>query len=184
MALMTFEEFRAAQTESSPSTRNKLAAAQGLQPMYSADVFGHATPPPAVAEKLLGKLKSDKKKKDKKNETAVRKPDRSFDDFINKAEKAADDVAKDLENHEKEDEKMSKEIDALARKPKKPEQPANDDDDVMASLTKQVKPESAPKIKKEKKPEKPKKPAEPKQDFTQKECNEWDSIFSSSIEKD
>lgn len=52
--------------ESSPSTRNKWNAALGLQPMYSADVFGHATPRPWVAEKLIKKLKKKKKKKKKK----------------------------------------------------------------------------------------------------------------------
>lgn len=49
--------------ESSPSTRNKWNAALGLQPMYSADVYGHATPRPWVAEKLTKKLKHKKKKK-------------------------------------------------------------------------------------------------------------------------
>jgi hypothetical protein len=53
--------------ESSPATRNKMAAALGLQPMYSADVFGHATPPPWVAKRLLKKLKKHKKHKKKKH---------------------------------------------------------------------------------------------------------------------
>lgn len=53
--------------ESSPSTRNKWAAALGLQPMYSADVFGHATPHPWVAEKLTKKLKKKKGKIKRKN---------------------------------------------------------------------------------------------------------------------
>ncbi len=51
--------------ESSPTTRNKWYAALGLQPMYSADVFGHATPPPWQAKKLLKKLKKKKKHKRK-----------------------------------------------------------------------------------------------------------------------
>jgi len=51
--------------ESSPTTRNKWYAALGLQPMYSADVFGHATPPPWQAKRLLNKLKKKKKKKRK-----------------------------------------------------------------------------------------------------------------------
>ena len=38
--------------ESSASTRNKWNAALGLQPMYSADVFGHATPAPWIADSL------------------------------------------------------------------------------------------------------------------------------------
>ncbi len=49
--------------ESSPSTRNKWNAALGLQPMYSADVFGHATPPAWQSERLLKKLKKKKRKK-------------------------------------------------------------------------------------------------------------------------
>jgi len=49
--------------ESSPATRNKWNAALGLQPMYSADVFGHSTPPPWIAKRLLKKLKKHKKKK-------------------------------------------------------------------------------------------------------------------------
>lgn len=49
--------------ESSPATRNKWNAALGLQPMYSADVFGHATPPAWQSKRLLKKLKKKKKKK-------------------------------------------------------------------------------------------------------------------------
>jgi hypothetical protein len=52
--------------ESSPTTRNKWNAALGLQPMYSADVFGHSTPPPWQAERLLKKLKKSHKKKKRK----------------------------------------------------------------------------------------------------------------------
>ncbi len=53
--------------ESSPATRNKWYASRGLQPMYSADVFGHSTPPPWQAKQLLKKLKKKKKKKKKTN---------------------------------------------------------------------------------------------------------------------
>jgi hypothetical protein len=63
--LPSFSEWLQAQ-ESSPSTRNKWMASLGLQPMYSADVFGHATPRPWVADKLIKKLKKKKKKKKKK----------------------------------------------------------------------------------------------------------------------
>ena len=49
--------------ESSASTRNKRDAALGLQPMYSADVFGHGTPPAWQAIRLIKKLKKKKKKK-------------------------------------------------------------------------------------------------------------------------
>lgn len=55
--------------ESSPSTRNKYYAALGLQPMYSADVFGHSTPPPWQAKRLLNKLKKSKKRKKKKKKS-------------------------------------------------------------------------------------------------------------------
>lgn len=53
--------------ESSPATRNKWAAALGLQPMYSADVYGHATPPAWQAERLTKKLSGKKRKKHKKH---------------------------------------------------------------------------------------------------------------------
>ena len=49
--------------ESSPATRNKWNAALGLQPMYSADVYGHATPPAWQAERLTKKLHSKKRKR-------------------------------------------------------------------------------------------------------------------------
>jgi hypothetical protein len=53
-------------SESSASTRNKSAAAYGLQPMYTADVYGHGTPSPWVAGKLTKKLKKKKRKKKRK----------------------------------------------------------------------------------------------------------------------
>lgn len=55
--------------ESSASTRNKWNAALGLQPMYSADVFGRATPPAWQVKSLTKKLKRKKRrtKKRKKN---------------------------------------------------------------------------------------------------------------------
>ena len=66
--------------ESSASTRNKWMAALGLQPMYSADVFGHATPRPWVAEKLLKNIKKKKKKKKKKK--AKHKKHKTFKEFL------------------------------------------------------------------------------------------------------
>ena len=39
--------------ESSPATRNKLAVAWGTAVPASADVFGHATPPPWQVPKLI-----------------------------------------------------------------------------------------------------------------------------------
>jgi hypothetical protein len=62
---LNFGEWLKAQ-ESSASTRNKWMAALGLQPMYSADVFGRATPHPWVADKLTKKLKNKKRRKKKK----------------------------------------------------------------------------------------------------------------------
>ena len=59
--------------ESSPSTRNKWMAALGLQPMYSADVFGHSTPPPWQAERLTKRLKKKKKKKKKNKHKKCKK---------------------------------------------------------------------------------------------------------------
>jgi hypothetical protein len=66
--MMNFHDWIKAR-ESSPTTRNKWYASLGLQPMYSADVFGHATPPPWEAKRLLKKLKKGKhkKKRRKKN---------------------------------------------------------------------------------------------------------------------
>lgn len=66
---MTFREWIKS-NESSPTTRNKWYAALGLQPMYSADVFGHSTPPPWQAKRLLKKLKKGKRKKHKKKKTS------------------------------------------------------------------------------------------------------------------
>lgn len=54
-----------ASRESSSSTRNKRDASRGLQPMYSADVFGRATPSPDIADELLSKLKKPHHKKHK-----------------------------------------------------------------------------------------------------------------------
>lgn len=186
MGLMSFKDYRAThgKNESSPSTRNKWAAFLGLQPMHSADVFGHATPIAPVAEKLLAKLKDHKdkkekgekghkskkkesKKKKKKDEAAYyetdQKPDYSFDKFIDKAEKARKDVEKDQEDGQKEQERLSKEIEKLSKKtdndPSPPDKhdvhhDQDDSDDVVASLTKQAK--------KEPKPEKIKTPANQK----------------------
>jgi hypothetical protein len=101
MPLTSYDEFKKLK-ESSPTTRNKKAAADGLQPMYSADVFGHVTPPPAVAEKLLDKLKKSKKKKaEEPVEEAVKSPNYKFDAFIKKAEKAAADMRGEVDKADK-----------------------------------------------------------------------------------
>lgn len=66
--MMTFFDWIRS-NESSPATRNKWNAALGLQPMYSADVFGHSTPPPWQVKKLTKKLKRNKLKKHKKHKS-------------------------------------------------------------------------------------------------------------------
>lgn len=103
MGLLSFKDW----LESSASTRNKTAAALGLQPMYSADVFGHSTPAPWIVEKLTKKLK--KKKKKTVSEGKAQRPDYSFDTFIAKASKAAEDTDKELAQAEKEVGKIDKE---------------------------------------------------------------------------
>jgi hypothetical protein len=90
MPLISFIDY----LESSPSTRNKTAAANGTQPMYSADVFGHSTPAPDVVKKLKKKLK-----KKKKGTT----PNYSFDAFIKKAESTMKDIKQDIEQAKKKD---------------------------------------------------------------------------------
>jgi hypothetical protein len=59
--------------ESSPATRNKLAVAWGTAVPASADVFGHATPPPWQVPKLIkaigGKKKKRKKRRTKRHRT-------------------------------------------------------------------------------------------------------------------
>ena len=65
---MTFREWIKS-NESSPTTRNKWYAALGLQPMYSADVYGHGTPAPWIADSLTKKLKKKRKRKKKKHKS-------------------------------------------------------------------------------------------------------------------
>ena len=124
MALISFKTFR----ESSPATRNKAAAANGLAPMFSADVFGHATPPPAIAEKLLKKLDADKPKKSKKkkeddeepvSENKGQKPDYSFDKFVKKATDTSKEIDKDVEDGNKKAAALDKEK-VVKKKDKKP----------------------------------------------------------------
>lgn len=129
MALISFKTFR----ESSPATRNKAAAANGLAPMFSADVFGHATPPPAIADELLKKLNADKpkkssKKKKKEEEEPVsenkgQKPDYSFDKFVKKATDTVKEIDKDVADGNKKSavldkEKTDKEKTVTEKKPK------------------------------------------------------------------
>lgn len=193
MALLSFKQYRASKNESSPATRNKMAAFWGLQPMYSADVFGHATPIAPVAEKLLAKLKKSqkkdeaedktedkgkkkkpKKKSSKKHESVLaenepKQPDRSFDAFIKKAEQAANDIDKELSDAEEEADRISKEA-------------SDDDDDVLSSLRSQARP--VPPGKKEEKPKKPEVKKAPSQDIQDDESEDWDKIFSASFDKD
>lgn len=109
MPLIDFKSYR----ESSPSTRNKWAAALGLQPPYSADVYGHSTPIKFVADKLKEKIGGKKKKGSPKEQPQVdesAKPDYSFDRLINKANKVAKEVDDEVEKSDEEEEKLDKEI--------------------------------------------------------------------------
>jgi hypothetical protein len=111
MPLIDFKTYR----ESSPSTRNKWAAALGLQPPYSADVYGHSTPIKFVADKLKEKIGGKKKKGSPKEQPQVdeshdQKPDYSFDRLINKANKVAKEVDDEVEKSDEEEEKLDKEI--------------------------------------------------------------------------
>jgi seryl-tRNA synthetase len=106
---MTFISFRQWR-ESSPATRNKAAAAKGLQPMYSADVFGHSTPPPHIVDALLKKLKKNSPKKNPYQplDEKVMKPNYSIDGFIKKAKKISDEIADDLDKGKKEADELAK----------------------------------------------------------------------------
>jgi septal ring factor EnvC (AmiA/AmiB activator) len=111
MGLISFQEFMAAR-ESSAATRSKTAAALGLGPDV-ADVFGHATPPPWQAEKLLKKLKKKNKKKDSDIKDDVKEsatPDYSFDKLVKKAASAAQEIDKELTQGEKDAEEIEKKI--------------------------------------------------------------------------
>lgn len=126
MPLPSFDQWR----ESSPATRNKLAAAQGLQPLYSANVFGHSTPPPYVAQKLLTYVKKNKKPKDSGTlpigcNEKVMKPNYEIDEFIRKAKKVRDQMDDDVEKGSKkgkelDDKKTKKQKEAAAKKPAPP----------------------------------------------------------------
>ena len=128
MMFQSFKQWR----ESSPSTRNKQAAANGLQPMYSADVFGHSTPPPHIADKLLKLLKKSKEKKEKHPldeeslDEKVMTPNYQIDDFIKRAKKVSDQIADDLDKGQKkvkdlESKKKQKEKEAKKKKPEAPQ---------------------------------------------------------------
>lgn len=110
MPLIDFKSYR----ESSPSTRNKWAAALGLQPPYSADVYGHSTPIKFVADKLKekigGKKKPAKKEQPQVDESHDQTPDYSFDRLMNKATKVAKEVDDEVKKSDKEEEKLDKEI--------------------------------------------------------------------------
>ena len=62
--------------ESSPATRNKLAVAWGTAVPASADVFGHATPPPWLGFSDITRHIGGKKKKRKKRRTKSRRTKR------------------------------------------------------------------------------------------------------------
>jgi hypothetical protein len=124
MPLITFDQYR----ESSPSTRNKWAAALGLQPPYSADVYGHSTPIKFVADKLKEKINAKPKKKAKDqpqvDESHDASPDYSFDRFIDKATKVRgevdDEVKKAKDDEDKLDADIKKKKDDVEKEDKKP----------------------------------------------------------------
>lgn len=155
MGLMSFEDYRANKNESSPATRNKWAAANGLQPMYSADVFGHSTPPPFVTKELLKKIGDKPKKKSKKAvlENKSKLPDRSIDKFIDKAEKA------------------SKEIDKETKDAKKKEKDLDDKINTKKKVYDKV-------------PTKPTTKSTPKDDIDDQDSQDWQSIFNKSLSHD
>ena len=67
MALMSFEEWRAQQNESSPATRLRRDAALGLKPpIPDASINSHSTAAPWEAKRLAGKGKKKKKSAAKK----------------------------------------------------------------------------------------------------------------------
>lgn len=113
MTLLSWKEFIAAR-ESSPATRSKTASALDLGPDV-ADVFGHATPPPWQAERLLKKLSKNKKKdgddeKDNQSieEKADMRPDYGFDRLVRKAMSASKEIDGEIEKAEKESNRLDK----------------------------------------------------------------------------
>ena len=104
MTLLSWKDF----LESRPITRAKTAAAFGLAPMPSADVFGHATPTPFVTKKLLNKLKQKYTGEPPLEEKEMR-PDYSFDRLIRKATSASQEIDKDIEKAGKESDRLDKE---------------------------------------------------------------------------
>lgn len=148
MGLLGYKEWLGAQDESSAATRSKHAAAMGLGPDV-ADVFGHATPPPAIAAILLKKLgdpNHDKIKKPKKKKDSIPLPEsadltqQEFMDLLSKKlaqvkdlnEKAqipnyafdqfiksAEKAKGDIDKEEKSADKKSKDLDKKAEDKKK-----------------------------------------------------------------
>lgn len=108
MPLISFDQYR----ESSPATRNKWAAALGLQPPYSADVYGHSTPIKFVADKLKEKInaKPKKKVKDQPQVDESSKPDYGFDRFIDKATKMRGEVDAEVKKGREDEDKLDKDI--------------------------------------------------------------------------
>jgi hypothetical protein len=111
MPLISFDQYR----ESSPATRNKWAAALGLQPPYSADVYGHSTPIKFVADKLKEKINARHKKNKKKEQEQVKesqdsKPDYFFDRFISKADSLRDEIDDEAKKAKDDEDKLDANI--------------------------------------------------------------------------
>jgi hypothetical protein len=118
MPLISFDQYR----ESSPATRNKWAAALGLQPPYSADVYGHSTPIKFVADKLKEKINAKPKKGKHKDQPQVdeshdAKPDYSFDRFISKATQMRGEMDDEEKKAKEDEDKLDADIKKAKSKP-------------------------------------------------------------------
>lgn len=165
----TFLDWIAAQ-ESSATTRGQAASALGLAPPR-VDAFSHSSSPPWVMKKLLKQAKQQKQVSDEKRKgkpiwqipEEARRPDYSFDQWLNKAKQVKDDMDKAEKEGQEEEDKLEKQ-----KKPSKPEQdktdklekPEQDADKGLKWNLKQSKDKSEPKepknLQPKKNPENPK----------------------------
>lgn len=132
--------------ESSPATRSKTAAALGLGPDV-ASPFGHSTPPPWQAKRLLAKLKKNGKDSKLPGENPpkptwtipekVQNPDYSFDKWLKDVVQKATELTDMRKSAEEEDDRLGKEIESRLKdkekedereSKKKPQPPQKKDD--------------------------------------------------------
>lgn len=146
MSLIKFQDWIVAK-ESSPATRSKTAAALGLGPDV-ASPFGHSTPPPWQAKRLLGKLKKNGKDSKLPGENPpkptwtipekVQNPDYSFDKWLKDVVKKTTELSDMRKSAEEEDDRLDKEIESRLKdkekedekvtKKKNPQPPPKKDD--------------------------------------------------------